>query len=385
MKIAIVSPQITSHFEPEKYSSSQQVSLARELVKLGCHIDIYTGSLSGKLLVKTINPDFKLYYLPIIFGFHGQFILKDLASNLKREKYDIIQSSEDCQLTTLQLAYFCNKGRIPLIIYQGLYRYPPNLIFALLLYLYRILCIPFIRRNTSAVVAKTTAAGKFIAKLGFKNSEFIPIGIDIETFTPRDKLTSRKLLSISPEAKVFLYVGSLTKRKGLMTILNSLSHMHKKGEDFLFTIIGTGPEKMRLQKVARKEKVENKISFVGKVENEKLPLYYSAADLFLFASLRESFGQVILESMACGCPVITTPIPAAHDIIEDGVNGIITSFKKNNMSDKILSLLSNKNKLREMGTKAQKTIQEKYTWAKIAERFLIICSELRRYGKITQT
>jgi D-inositol-3-phosphate glycosyltransferase len=71
--------------------------------------------------------------------------------------------------------------------------------------------------------------------------------------------------------------------------------------------------------------IQDRVTFAGRVEQETLPQYYSAADVLAVPSYYESFGLVALEALACGTPVVTTPVGAMEKIVKDGVNGYVAT------------------------------------------------------------
>ncbi|MDH3566206.1 MAG: glycosyltransferase, partial [Desulfobacteraceae bacterium] len=79
----------------------------------------------------------------------------------------------------------------------------------------------------------------------------------------------------------------------------------------------------QLQSKAKALGLENCLMFAGRVDQETLPEYYSAADVLVVPSYYESFGLVALEALACGTPVVTTPVGAMEKIVQDGVTGYV--------------------------------------------------------------
>ena len=119
----------------------------------------------------------------------------------------------------------------------------------------------------------------------------------LKSFLTRYKLPSKFILAF----------GSTDPRKNTLNILAAYAKMLKKKSDVPLVLIGA-PSGM-IASVARKldsPDLKNKVIALGYVKNYELPYIYNAADLFIFPSLRESFGIPVLEAMACGTPVITS-------------------------------------------------------------------------------
>ena len=138
----------------------------------------------------------------------------------------------------------------------------------------------------------------------------MPCGVDLSLFRPLDQDKVRDRLGLNGE-RVFLYVGRLERLKGLDLLLHMTTHL-ETCEKFRVLVVGGGPseeeELARLRRLARTLDVEEVFDFVGRVDQEDLPLYYNAADVCVVPSYYESFGLAALESMACGTPVVAARV-----------------------------------------------------------------------------
>jgi D-inositol-3-phosphate glycosyltransferase len=154
----------------------------------------------------------------------------------------------------------------------------------------------------------------------------IPCGVNLERFKPMDKTAARRQLAFSNEAPIVLYVGRYSPVKGLDYLFKALSYL--KHLDLLrLVLVGGDGEHSRmfehLQSVAKALNIQHHLIFAGSVDQEILPAYYSAADVLVVPSHYESFGLVTLEALACGTPVITTPVGAMKAIVQNGVTGYV--------------------------------------------------------------
>lgn len=369
MKIALVSGNISRYNNKEDFYNIQFFGLAKELVKKGHTIDIYTASDNG-FYERKIYTDkkkfFTVYYLPIILELFGQRILSNLIKKINSKEYNHIISAEDNQLITLLLSL--NKKN-KLIVFQGAYKYTKRIPFNVLWPLFDFVFGWIIRKNCCAVVAKTTSAKKFMARKKYKNIFVIPVGVDPSRFRRKDKEGFKIKLKINDEP-VLLYVGILEKRRNIIGILESLDYLKKKLPNFKFLIIGEGPEEGEILRKIRKLNLEKNIIFIKETPNNKISEAYSASDIFILNSDYEIFGMVLVEGMACGTPCITTPTAGALDIIKDRYNGILTPFNNPEvLAKKILILLENKKLSKKISKNAIKTIQNGYTWNKIANQY----------------
>ena len=154
----------------------------------------------------------------------------------------------------------------------------------------------------------------------------IPCGVNLERFKPMDKTAARRQLTFSNEAPIVLYVGRYSPVKGLDYLFKVLSYLEHLGSLRLVLVGGDGEHSRmfeHLQSEAKALNIQHRLIFTGSVDQEILPVYYSAADVLAVPSHYESFGLVALEALACGTPVVTTPVGAMKTIVQNGVTGYV--------------------------------------------------------------
>jgi D-inositol-3-phosphate glycosyltransferase len=155
----------------------------------------------------------------------------------------------------------------------------------------------------------------------------IPCGVDLELFRPGDRADSRLRLGIPLDRKVVLFVGRFAALKGVDALLEAAADLAPAASDLNLVLVGgDGPESAgfrSLSGLAEALGIQDRVWFPGRIEQDRLPMYYSAADLLVLPSRYESFGLVVLEALACGTPVAATPVGAVEAIIRPGINGAI--------------------------------------------------------------
>ena len=154
----------------------------------------------------------------------------------------------------------------------------------------------------------------------------IPCGVNLERFKPVDKIIARRELGLRLEDRVVLYVGRHAPVKGIDRLIEAFSHLTHHPHVRLVMVGGdeeSSPMFQQLRSRATALNIQKNIVFTGRVEQKALPLYYSAADVLAVPSYYESFGLVALESLACGTPVVTTPVGDMPNIIKDGITGYV--------------------------------------------------------------
>lgn len=141
-------------------------------------------------------------------------------------------------------------------------------------------------------------------------------GVDLDLFRPVDREAVRRRLGLS--GKVLLSVGYMTGRKGQHLVVEALPHL----PDTTFLIAGEGRMEGRLRETVRDLGVADRVRFLGHVDHEDLRDYYGAADALVLPSSREGLANVLMESLACGTPVVATAVwgtPEAINAPEAGV------------------------------------------------------------------
>src|SRR5690606_29761941 len=150
--------------------------------------------------------------------------------------------------------------------------------------------------------------------------------------------------SINPQDLKFIYLGYLRKAKGVETILRAFAIVQKKIPNAKFTIIGTGEFEANLKLICIEEQINN-VSFLGHIDDRnQINQLLREHDIFLFGSLSEGSPRVILEAMANGLLVISTPVGSLPQTFVDEKNIIFARFNdEKDFSDKIISLVNNNN------------------------------------------
>jgi hypothetical protein len=197
---------------------------------------------------------------------------------------------------------------------------------------------------------------------------FVPLGIDIDRFRPRDKEPIRCELGVK-ERRVILYVGQLQRKKGLYDLLEAISLLSDR-EDCLFVIIGKGPEEEGLKRSAKRLGIERSVRFEGQQLGEALSKWYSLADVFVLPSWMEGRPTVIYEAMASGCAVIATDVSGIPEQVKDGHTGLLVRPKDPAMlAEKLTVLLDSGGRMARMGQNGRnRTIEEDWTWEGYARK-----------------
>ena len=214
----------------------------------------------------------------------------------------------------------------------------------------------------------SASAGKAMVK--------IAPGIDVDHFAPVDSTQLRKELNLEGK-KVIVSVGRLVHRKGQDHLIESMPQILKSIPDAHLLMVGKGPYLEHLAKLVAINKLENHVSFIGRIQYEDLPKFICAGDVFAMPSRSrlaglevEGLGIVYLEASSCGLPVIAGSSGGAPDAVIDGVTGFVVDGTDNEQIAKAaIELLNDPEKAQQMGTAGRQWIIDNWRWEIWSARF----------------
>jgi len=197
----------------------------------------------------------------------------------------------------------------------------------------------------------------------------IPCGVNLDLFRPLEKEIARSHLSLDGEV-VILFVGRIVPLKGIDKLLMAMPYLERR-QRLRMIIIGGDEhcqdEMERLKSLSQILQIDDLVTFQGLVKQEKLPYFYSAADLCVVPSYYESFGLVALESLACGTPVVATKVGSMENVIRFGETGyIVIDNAPQHIADKIAKLLSMSKTKKEATSSIRRSVTQ-FSWSNIAE------------------
>jgi len=203
----------------------------------------------------------------------------------------------------------------------------------------------------------------------------VPCGVNLEQFRAVDKAEARQYLHLEDE-KIILFVGRIDPLKGIDKLIKALVYL-RNIQGLRLLVIGGGEnsqhEVKQLRKLARNLGVENSVTFLDLVRHEKLPYFYSGADVCVVPSYYESFGLVALESLACGTPVVTTDVGDFRNIIREGETGyVVKENVPRHLAHKIALLLSRPDMDRGSAELIRATVNQ-LSWSSVAEAIIKDC------------
>lgn len=243
--------------------------------------------------------------------------------------------------------YFAKKLNIPLVgsyhtdfnQYLQFYKFPflSNLLWTYMNWFYR---------PCQKVFVPSSETLNQLKSHGFSNLDIWSRGVDCQLFHPfYDRKTVRKQYGIHKK-HLIIFAGRLAPEKDLKTLLQAAKLLSAEmNEHIQWVVIGDGPLRNELQQEA-----PDNMYFTGYLTGESLAKIYSAADLFVFPSPSETFGNVVLEALASGTPAICANSGGVKSIIRDGLTGLLCmSGNALEFANAIIKLLDEEGLRKQMG------------------------------------
>jgi glycosyltransferase involved in cell wall biosynthesis len=195
-------------------------------------------------------------------------------------------------------------------------------------------------------------------------------GVDSTLFRPQDKSAARQVLELPLGAPVILFVGALDQAHRFKNVEGLLRAFNYLREDARLLIVGDGDLREVLEERAATLGVRARVHFLGLRPPSALPTIYSAADVTVLPSVRqESFGLPLIESMACGTPVIASNLPGLKEAVCDGEDGyLVAPGEIDDLTSALQRALGDRQHLRCMGHRALSKIRAEYEWDTVGDR-----------------
>lgn len=258
------------------------------------------------------------------------------VSFMKRvKKIDVIVSQGTTSLHGAVANFLFNK---PLILYLQYFAYNEQSLLkrSVLSPLFKVIEL-FTLRHCSIVVAPNEKLQAEAFANGAKRVQIIPNFVNItEADEIGDKDALRQKLGLEKAASVVLFVGRLHPVKNVALLLKSFSRLDKLDRCVL-VIIGDGPEKQRLNELAFRLNIHDRVHFEGFKSKKGVLEYMKAADVFALPSIVEGQPRVILEAWACGLPVVASKVSGIENLVTDGSDGLLFNLPSEEQLEQAIS------------------------------------------------
>jgi len=282
-------------------------------------------------------PMYRGFAAPVPISVHAEQVIREL-------EIDVLHSHTPFAMGTL-CAVLARRLRRPFVfthhtMYHEYVHYVPGVRTAL-----RELMLRYVGaycRRTDLVIAPTPQVRDFIVEaygLDTRRVKAIPTGIEPDEFRHGDGAGVRRRLGIPADAAVLTFVGRLGREKNVEFLLRAFKLVAARRSDAHLVLVGDGPIRSQLEELAAQEGLAGRVHFTGTLAKPDVIDVYHAADVFVIASTTETQGLVTLEAMAAGLPVVGVDAPGTHDLVEHGVQGLLTPEAEDAFAEAIVRML----------------------------------------------
>lgn len=229
-------------------------------------------------------------------------------------------------------------------------------------------------RQSEANIAVCTDLVNQMVDMGAPPERSLAIrnGVDLERFTPLPPAQARQTLGLPAQGLLLLSVGHLIERKGHHLAIEMLLEFQAAR----LVIVGAGPMDAELRALAERLQVQDRVVFAGMQPNALLATYYSAADALVLASSFEGWANVLLESMACGTPVVATPVNGTPEVVAAPEAGRLAAARSTaSLNQALHALLDNYPERSDVRTYA-----EKFSWEETTRLQCELFAAIKKMG-----
>ncbi|PYO36333.1 MAG: glycosyltransferase family 4 protein [Candidatus Rokuibacteriota bacterium] len=207
----------------------------------------------------------------------------------------------------------------------------------------------------------------------------VPTGVPLDLFRPGDRAEARRKLGLPADALLCLYVGRLDREKSVDRIIDAFGSVTDAIAGARLSLVGQGAHETAARRRAEASPARERIWFHGGRDRDTLPLFYRAADLFLFASETETQGLVLAEAHACGLPAVAVRASGVDEVVRDGETGLLTKAAAREFADAAIGLLLDGERRMAMGRAARAVAEREFSAARQVEAMV------GHYGRLLQT
>ncbi len=234
-------------------------------------------------------------------------------------------------------------------------------------------------RKADALVTPSPTMARYLREGGASHSPIpIPNGIPVSEFQGGDTCFLRDHYGV-PEGPVVLTSGRLVLEKNLSTLLRAFAKVSAATSASL-VLVGDGPRRKALEEEARSLGIADRTFFLGTVAPDKMPSVYAGGSIFMFTSLTDTQGLVLVEAKAAGLPSVAVGALGVKDMVEDGEDGYLCENNPDQVAERAIDLLSDPAKLAAMSCNARRNAQA-FSREASAARLVAIYESLISRGK----
>jgi 1,2-diacylglycerol 3-alpha-glucosyltransferase len=200
----------------------------------------------------------------------------------------------------------------------------------------------------------------------------VPSPVDLARYEEKDSKRIRQEFGLD-KYELLLYIGRVAKEKGLDLLVNAFAKVIAERPQARLLLVGGGPYRRVMEGLVQRYGLSGKVIFTGVVPHEEIPDYAAAADLFVFTSVTDTQGLVLVEAMAAGVPAVAVEAPGPIDILAGG-GGLLVPAEEDAFVEAVLTLLEDEVRRKEMGQEALRLAQP-YAISETTNKMLAVYEE----------
>ena len=387
---------ITGVFPPRRYGGVTTISylVSKKLKERGHEVTVFTTDVGNnphsRLKVRSTDmlDGVQVHYFKNInnlLAFKHRILsplgmIPALIRNTR--SYDIIHLNGLRNIHDIVGAYFAKKYRVP-YVQQSHGDIPRVMSKKGLKWLNDALFSYRLIKNAARVIALNEWEAGHYKAIGVPKEKIaiIPNGIDLSTFLnlpPRGFF--KKRFHVPENRKIILYLGRIDEIKGVDLLVRAYANLVRNMRYENTILVIAGPDEVFLNKIkslAISLDILNSILFTGPLYGEDKLRAYVDSDIYVLPSKYETFPMSLLEAYACAKPVICSKVGGLKDLVINGVTGfLVEPTNTKELAEKMLYLLDNNDKAKEMGVKARRLVEEKFSIDKVVSRLEILYEEV---------
>ncbi|EKQ54515.1 MAG: glycosyltransferase [Methanobacterium sp. Maddingley MBC34] len=210
------------------------------------------------------------------------------------------------------------------------------------------------------IIVPSKAAGMVIKEFYGVNPD--KIAVIPNSIEYKSSFSYKKGIQDKCDSITIISVGRLIKLKRVEDVIKIFKDINNLYPNAKLTIVGDGPEKGYLMKLAENLSIGNSVNFTGNLNKSELIDEYMKSDLLVLNSIYETFSHVLIEAMLYGVSVVTTTKGGPEEIVVDGKNGLIAGSERRSLKKAIKKLIENKSLRKELSKNAYVTLRDKFDW-----------------------
>lgn len=185
-----------------------------------------------------------------------------------------------------------------------------------------------------------------------------PTGIDLSQYENLDRNWLRLKYGIPADHRILLFAGRLGEEKNVRFLLRAFAMIAEGNPKTTLVLVGGGPLREELERLADDTGLASRVVFTGPMPPSDMPKAYAGGDIFVFASKTDTQGMVITEAMAAGLPVVAVRAYGAANMVDDGVNGLLTTDDEQEFARAVTSLLTDTSLLNRLAARTREKADE---------------------------